>query len=102
MSREGFGELKGTEGLIFIPSVPFSCAHNIAVLDGETGGEDCLQQALDHLRRPMAIDLLKSLFRRTTPGQHRLFDLHVALDGSHAADAARHLDRPSCVSLGSH
>ncbi len=77
-------------------------AHSVAVLDVEPGGEDCLPQALDHLRRPMAIDLLKSLFRRTTSGQHRLFDLHVALDGSHAADAARHLDRPSCVSLGSH
>lgn len=34
--------------------------------------------------------------------QHLLLDRHVVLDGSHAADAARHLDRPGCVSLGSH
>jgi hypothetical protein len=29
---------------------------SIAVLDGETGGGDCLPQALGHLRRLMAIE----------------------------------------------
>jgi len=34
---------------------------------------------------------------------HRLLlDRHVVLDDSHAADAARHLDRLGCVSLGRH
>jgi hypothetical protein len=34
--------------------------------------------------------------------QHLLLDRHVVLDDSHAADAARHLDRLGCVSLGRH
>jgi len=37
-------------------------AQSVAVLDGKTGGSDCLPQALDHLQRLMAIELLKVSF----------------------------------------
>lgn len=50
----------------------------------------------------MVIELREGLLRRAAPVQYFSLDLHIVLDGSHADDAARHLNRPGCVSLRGH